>query len=281
MTNSSDPSGAGPKKPQPSSNAGNSGSNYSRFIPREELGHFAAWEPNALTGQRGNPAFSKNDAGDHAQTDASSMLRPKRPQAASKAPPAPPPPSVEEQIKNAHTKGYQDGYRDGLAALEAFKQQWASQTSTQMQGVIEGLQQQFDNLEHLLAQKMAEVAVTLARQVVRTEIAQRHEIIAQVAQEALSTLMTSARHIVVRVNPVDMALVTAGATDILNSRQAHLISDDHIERGGCLIESDLGVIDARIEQRWQQAVESMGQHIDWKDDDAAAAAPGEMAPLPG
>lgn len=241
--------------------------NYARFIPREELHSFSAWEPSVFTDEAAH-----NASAGHGESTSTTGI-PRNATAGRRAPPpppaAPPPPPLEEQLKTARTQGYNDGYRDGLAALDAFKQQWAAQTSQQVGAVIDTLQGEFAHLEQLLADRLAGVAIALARQVVRTEIAQSHETVIHVAQEALNTLLATASHIVIRLHPDDMALVMAGASDMLGSRNARLMADPQIERGGCVVESDLGVIDARLEQRWLRAVEAIGQTTPWDATEAA------------
>ena len=97
----------------PPAGAGTAGAKaaiYARFIPREELNSFAAWAPGDLSG-----------AG------------PAAPGAAAHAEPTPPPVDpLEHQaelVRQARQSGYQDGYRDGLVALEGFKQSFAHQAT--------------------------------------------------------------------------------------------------------------------------------------------------------
>ena len=49
------------------------------------------------------------------------------------APPPPPAPNVDELVDKARHDGYQDGYRNGLAALESYKQTQAAQMAAQFQ----------------------------------------------------------------------------------------------------------------------------------------------------
>ena len=93
-----------------------------------------------------------------------------------------------------------------------------------------------------------------------------HQVIVQCLRyliEGLDTLLRSARHISLRLHPDDHALVAAGAADDLAARGARLIGDVSVTRGGCVIESDLGVIDASIEARWHRAAAALGQEQAW------------------
>jgi flagellar assembly protein FliH len=87
-----------------------------------------------------------------------------------------------------------------------------------------------------------------------------------VAQDAVNAVLMSARHIHVHVNPEDQAIVAEGASEALQARGARLIPSPSVQRGGCLIESDAGSVDARIEARWAQAAKVLGQEgaVDWE-----------------
>jgi len=183
---------------------------YARFIPREELDGFAAWRPNA---------FGDSNA---AQAPPGDAKRGAEPQAA--------------QV--ARQAGYQDGYRDGLVALESFKQSFAQQMAAQFAPLVSSFEQAFVDLESQIADGVARSATALARQVLRSELTARPELVAQVAGEALT------------------------------ARDARLLADASLTRGGCRVESDLGQIDARIETRWAQAAASLGQPLPLHDETA-------------
>jgi flagellar assembly protein FliH len=218
---------------------------HARFIPREELNSFAAWTPGNLAG------------GPAPQTAV------QRPQPAQEAPRPDTAEVIAAQLRSARQAGYQDGYRDGLAALEAFKQSFANQLTAQIGTLVKTLDQELEGLQQDMARTLAISATQLARQIVRSELIARADLVAQVAQEALDTLLLSARHITLRVHPDDHALVALGAADVIAARGGRLVSDASMARGGCLVESDIGVIDATIETRWRRAAASLGCDEAW------------------
>jgi len=247
---SSSKSNQGPRQvpPPPGSRAGTP---YTRFIPREELQGFASWSPNS---------FGDNPAN----------VPPVR--AAVEPEPAAPEPTDEQiqaQLHAARQEGYRDGYRDGLVALESFKQSFAQQLSAQFGRVIQNFDSEITGLEQQIATSVARIATQLARQVVRSELTSRPDIVVQVAQDAVNAVLMSARTITVHVNPEDHALINLGAADALEARHARLVSTPGVDRGGCLVESDAGTVDARIGARWHQAVQALGTGVDWSLDDEA------------
>ena len=216
---------------------------YARFIPREELSSFAAWHPG----------------------DFSSPLPEST--APVEEPPAPDPAALlAEQVQQARQSGYQDGYRDGLVALEGFKQSFASQTTTQVGALVRSVGEQLDALQQEMARALATTAAALARQVLRSELAMRPEAVATVAEQAIAVLLPSARHVVLRVHPDDHALIAAHSADAIAARGARLVPDPHIARGGCRIESDMGLVDATIDERWRRAVAALGSDLPWSGD---------------
>lgn len=185
------------------------------------------------------------------------------------APDAPPAPNVDELVQEARQSGYQDGYRNGLAALESYKQTQAAQIAVYLNDQVGALAADFhrrlDALEQQLAGRIAGVALELARQVVRSEINQQPEMVVEVAEQALNALLTSARQIVLRLHPDDFAMAQGQLSETLEARGARLVPDASITRGGCLVESDIAVVDATVEARWSRAAAAMGHQAPWND----------------
>ena len=243
-----------PRKNIPSPNEAARAANYARFIPREELSSFEAWMPGDI---EGGPAPQPNV-----------QRAPEEPQKVDIAA------QLAAQLRAARQAGYQDGYRDGLVALEGFKQSFAAQTTAQIGALIESLGAELGGLQQDLARTLAISATHLARQIVRSELVASPKLVAAVAQEAIDTMLLSAAHITVRVHPADHPLVAQGAAEVLAARGARLLSDASMSRGGCLVESDIGIIDATLETRWRRAAASLGCDEAW---DAATPAEGDAA----
>lgn len=220
---------------------------YARFIPREELGDYATWTPGGF----GQPPQG---------------ARPARPAAAEPA--APPAPSAEQlraELEAAQQRGYEQGYRDGLTALEGFKQSHAQQVNAHLAQFMQSLDAEFDGLHEELAAAVARIATQLARQVLRSELQTAPEHVAHVAAEAVESLLHAARHITVLVHPQDLPLVAAGAEEVLQARGARLVAHAQIARGGCRVESDAGSIEADIATRWEQAARTLGSALGWEE----------------
>jgi flagellar assembly protein FliH len=216
---------------------------YARFIPREELNSFAAWQPGSLTGGPAPQGNVQRAPEEPAKVDVAAQLA--------------------AQLHAARQSGYQDGYRDGLVALDGFKQSFASQTTAQIAALVRSMDGELLELRQDMARTLAVCATQLARQIVRAELQARPDVVSTVAQEALEALLLSAKHITLRVHSDDHPLVLLGAAEVLAARGVRLLADDSVTRGGCLVESDIGMVDATIEARWRRATASLGCDAPW------------------
>jgi len=225
-------------------------SSYTRFIPREELGPVQAWRPGAFgVVHARSPAKEQHPAGPTEQ-------------------------EVQARVEAARQQAYEEGYRDGLVALEGFKQSHSAQVSARVGQLVQSFDAQWAEMENKMSQVLARSAVLLARQILRTELHARPEVVAQVARDAVEAVLMSARQVVVRVHPDDLELVTQGAADALQARGARMQADAGVQRGGCVVDSDAGTIDATIEARWTIAAQRLGQDLPWPADAPAKAPPG-------
>lgn len=268
-------------------------SSYTRFIPREELRGFSAWAPESFEdpkARKSAPGESPAGGGVYkapfavragvagAQTEPKAHVpggpgmpiggSPDKPAHAPRpAEPEAPPVDVEALVREARQAGYQDGYRDGLSALDSYKQTQAAQMAAfmtdQVGSLVNDLHARLESLEQQLSGRIAGVALELARQVVRGEISLRPELVLAVAEESMTTLLSSARDVTLRMNPQDHALIHDSLEEQLRARGGRLLADPHVSQGGCIVESDIAVVDASVEARWHKVAAAMGSSIEW------------------
>ncbi len=231
---------------------------YGRFIPREELGSFTAWQPGALAGmERRNEERRREERG---TADRRCAATPTGAAAATATTAAAGPSAAQwqERVTAARQSGYHDGYRDGLVALDGFKLSLAQQNAAQIGSLLTAFDEQLQALDGDMAHALARTALLLAQQVLRSELLQRPELVADVARQAVNTVMHSARQVTVHVHPQDLPLVSQGAEELLATRGARLRADSTILRGGVLVSSDVGTVDARLDTRWAEAAAALG-----------------------
>lgn len=174
------------------------------------------------------------------------------------APAAPTAPAAEEPVtaehqarlaaleREAFTKGYAQGERAGLEAggkrAEAMLRRVA-QTIEELGGLRQSLIQETER-------EMVQLALTLARRVVHREVTLDPELAAALAHVALERLGTTTPA-TIRLNPEDYTIVAQDGAR-WGTATVTVVPDPSISRGGCLVESAFGSVDATIEQQFDE-----------------------------
>lgn len=144
--------------------------------------------------------------------------------------------------REAFTKGYAQGERAGLEAggkrAEAMLRRLA-QTLEELSGLR-------DNMVRQTERELVQLSVAIARKVLHREVSVDPELTAALAHIALERL-GGATPATVRLHPDDYATVTAGQVAPLGGRQVEILPDPSVARGGCLVESEFGFINASVD----------------------------------
>jgi flagellar assembly protein FliH len=153
----------------------------------------------------------------------------------------------------AREEAYDLGYREGL---EAGRQAQASR--------LEHLDRLMQTLTHPLAEldkeveaDLVELAIAIARQLLRDEYEVAPERIAAVVRDAIGLLPSAARVVRLRLHPDDAMLVR----EIVQLPEAvndwHVVDDPSISRGGCVVDTETVRIDATVEARLESVLAAL------------------------
>ncbi|MHB0974404.1 MAG: flagellar assembly protein FliH [Thiobacillus sp.] len=152
-----------------------------------------------------------------------------------------------------------EGYAEGMAAGRAE----GEQACGRMKQLAESFSTTLDNLDFRLADMVLELALDVARQVVAGELAARPERILDVVNLALKQMAETSREARLLLNPDDAALVRPHLDQVLDKNRLRIVEDVRIVRGGCLIETAQGDLDATLPARWRQVVQVLGSNQNW------------------
>jgi flagellar assembly protein FliH len=152
-----------------------------------------------------------------------------------------------------------EGYAEGLAAGRAKTEQACGQ----MKQLAESFDNTLDNLDFHLADMVLDLALDVARQVIAGELAVRPQHILDVVNQALKQMAESSRGARLLLNPDDAAVVRPHLDQVLDKNRLRIVEDVRIVRGGCLIETPQGDLDATLASRWRQVVQVLGSNQNW------------------
>ena len=107
--------------------------------------------------------------------------------------------------------------------------------------------------------RLASLGASIAARILGDELRSSPERIAQIAKDAMREV-ASAESVRIRLNPLDSPAVRERIADVqaaaASVRSVEIVDDPAIG-GGCLIESDSGVIDATIRAQIENALEAL------------------------
>ncbi len=225
------------------------------ITPRKDALTYRRWEADSFDQKKPEPP----------------PAAPPRPEEASTAPPAAPPepalklPTVEEierlheEARAAgHAEGLAKGLAEGRAAAAEENRQSAAATARQFGELTGNLKRALDELDQTVAEQLLALAVEIAAQVTRGQIATRDDVLLPVVREAIAALPLSHADMTLRLNPADAAKLYRLMGEELARGGAQIVEDESISIGGCLLQAGASEIDARIETRWKRVLETIG-----------------------
>jgi flagellar biosynthesis/type III secretory pathway protein FliH len=134
----------------------------------------------------------------------------------------------------------------------------AAEVTAEVEAVRAQLAQTLDELAELREQvatyaerEMVQLAIEIAKKIVRREVTVDREIVISLARVALSRLHNRALA-TVHLHPDDYQFALSHRERLSPTGTIKLVEDPAIGRGGCLIETDLGDVDARIEHQFSE-----------------------------
>ena len=159
-----------------------------------------------------------------------------------------------DHLKEREQAAYQRGQRDGERALRMQLLQQRNEMSELQRGVLESLRGVLPQILHEAQAAVIALALESAQKMV-AGLPISPELVEAVVREALQQVEESSE-IIIQLHPDDLALLRKHESPILNSAPnagpLHFVSAASVTRGGCLVQTRFGLIDARRETKLEQ-----------------------------
>jgi flagellar assembly protein FliH len=151
-----------------------------------------------------------------------------------------------EEIQNqARREGFQQGLQEGRdAGLKELRERVQV-----LEKIAYSLDKPFEQLDETVEQQLAQLAMLVARQLVRRELKTEPEQVIAVVREALAALPVAVRNVRLALHPDDAALIRDVMSVGEGQQQLQLVEDPVQTRGGCRVFTDTSQIDASVEAR--------------------------------
>jgi flagellar biosynthesis/type III secretory pathway protein FliH len=128
-----------------------------------------------------------------------------------------------------------DGYTEGLS-------KWNE--------ILAGTSQKAAELTKVWEDTMLKLSVRVAEKIIGEQLKLHPDTIVSIIKEVLQGVRFG-KHLIIQVNEEDAAEARSRVTSLRASlgvsNEIEIVASTSVPRGGCLIESELGVVDARLE----------------------------------
>lgn len=152
---------------------------------------------------------------------------------------------VSEIEHEAYKKGYEAGREEGYKEGQAEVMRLIDRLGTIVSTAVDIREDIIGSSEKL----MTEMILMIARKVIKDEIVERREVVINNIKDALKRVKDRDR-VDIRVNFADLDMTTAHKDELIKMmeslKKVNIYEDSRVERGGCIIETDVGAVDARI-----------------------------------
>lgn len=152
---------------------------------------------------------------------------------------------IEEIQEQARKEAFEQGYREGIQA----GQQEIRRQVQRLEQLLVALHRPFEELDETVERQLSQLAMMVARHLVRRELRADPGQVIAVVREALAVLPVTTRTIRLHLHPEDAQLVREAFS--LNEQEAQIqVLDDPVQsRGGCRVQTESSQIDATVETR--------------------------------
>ncbi|MHB1159406.1 MAG: FliH/SctL family protein [Chloroflexota bacterium] len=155
--------------------------------------------------------------------------------------------------RDAMARGYADGRAEGLRAAE-------EQCREHLERLAEMARRATVDRESMVRsteQELAILALEIASKVIRREVASDPTIVLSMVESAIEKVGTT-DSVRILANPEDADLVREKWSELRGAvafgANWEVVGDDHVDRGGCIIETKSGMVDSRIEAQLAEIV---------------------------
>jgi flagellar assembly protein FliH len=176
---------------------------------------------------------------------------------------------VQDAEQQAYCRGFGDGERKGH---ELGKQAGLESAMQKLESLLTGGHKLIGELGELHRQtcrdveaELVQLALAVARKIVGRDVSLGPDVVTRIIQQALARVEHAGR-ITIKLNPADLELLADIKPQLLSglpeAGRAAFEADAGIARGGCLIATDGGEVDARIERQFQVVEEAFRAELE-------------------
>lgn len=176
---------------------------------------------------------------------------------------------IAEAVRSAQSvrdSALADGRSAGMAEGTAAAERSMDDMLQTMRKIIEMSQIERRKVVESAEPELIRLAMEIAERIIHQQVALDPNVVIEMTKAAIGRLVDK-ETVSVRVNPADLERVRGHRDEILSLtdvKHMHVVDDQRVDRGGVVVETDGGTIDARVHTQVKEARRIL--HIDDDDD---------------
>lgn len=156
--------------------------------------------------------------------------------------------SLRQALEEANARGYEAGMARARTEMSA-RLAALDEGIKRLDAVLHVLARPLEQLDADIERELAELALSVGKQLARRELRIEPAQVIAVLRESLALLPAAAREVRVHLHPEDAVTVRERLPAPAGDRAWTLVEDPTLSRGGCMVHSQASRIDARLEAR--------------------------------
>ncbi len=165
-------------------------------------------------------------------------------------------PNLSKSSHPTYQQGFEEGRREGLMLGKSEVAPLISKLKIASQTILQAKEEALNQAQ----KEVVEMALAIAKRVVRANVQMNKEIVTNMVEESLRRVMDKER-ILIRVNPKDAEEIRAHrakyTTSVEGIENLEIVADRRVSPGGCVVETNTGNIVADLDAQLEEIKEKL------------------------
>ena len=161
---------------------------------------------------------------------------------------------LREAMASAYEQGFEAGKTEAAKALQAEYSRKSEELVHNFESLLEDFKSEMERYDQDFDKAIVMLSLAIAKRIVAREIAMDEGAVLARSREAIRKII-GVEKIKIHVNPADEEYIREHRSELSayadSVKEIAIEADGKVERGGCIIESELGNIDARVSTQFE------------------------------
>ncbi len=169
---------------------------------------------------------------------------------------------LRRQMEGYYEKGYTEGYNKAKSELEREFTDQLVEKSEEFYSILASFENKLFEYESSFNKIILDVSKKLAGKIIRREVADRSSI-EEVLKDSSHKIL-GANEVIIKINPEDYSFLTdEGKTEQFEQSFSRIKFEQtkSVDKGGCIIETEIGNVDGRLTSQINEVVKSIEQKL--------------------